>query len=144
MSVIYFLKFSDDAVIRCLDICISKSLAVISEDERYCNGLLIVAKLAVLINIEEFNFFNRGPKLNCFYAGMLEYDGDLHLPKHYLVNPPEIKNTLSELLVGAGLSQYAVSETQKYGHVTYFWNGNRSSKFSEELETFKESKTAQL
>ena len=69
---------------------------------------------------------------------MLEYDGDLHIPTHYLVNPPEIKNTLSELLVSAGLSQYAVSETQKYGHVTYFWNGNRSSKFSEELETFNE------
>ena len=69
---------------------------------------------------------------------MLEYDGDLHIPKNYLVNPPEIKNTLSELLVKEGLSQYAVSETQKYGHVTYFWNGNRSSKFSEELEVFKE------
>ena len=95
-------------------------------------------EISMAFDYDEFNYFNRGPKLNCFYAGMLEYDGDLHLPKHYLVNPPEIKNTLSELLVGAGLNQYAVSETQKYGHVTYFWNGNRSSKFSEELETFKE------
>ena len=40
--------------------------------------------------------------------------------------------------MAAGLRQYAVSETQKYGHVTYFWNGNRSGKFSEDLETFKE------
>ena len=95
-------------------------------------------EISMAFDYEEFNYFNRGPKLNCFYAGMLEYDGDLHIPKHYLVNPPEIKNTLSELLVNAGLRQYAVSETQKYGHVTYFWNGNRSAKFSEILETFNE------
>lgn len=69
---------------------------------------------------------------------MLQYDGDLKLPARFLVNPPEIHDTLSEVLVAAGLNQYAVSETQKYGHVTYFWNGNRSGKFSEELETFKE------
>lgn len=95
-------------------------------------------EISMAFDDEEFRYFDRGPRPGCFYAGMLEYDGDLHIPKHYLVNPPEIRNTLSELLVGAGLSQYAVSETQKYGHVTYFWNGNRSSKFSEELETFKE------
>ena len=95
-------------------------------------------EISMAFDYEEFPYFDRGPKLNCFYTGMLEYDGDLHIPRHYLVNPPEIKNTLSELLVSAGLSQYAVSETQKYGHVTYFWNGNRSSKFSETLETFKE------
>jgi len=69
---------------------------------------------------------------------MLQYDGDLKLPELYLVNPPEITNTLSELLVSKGVRQYAVSETQKFGHVTYFWNGNKSGKFSEELETYNE------
>lgn len=87
---------------------------------------------------DEFKYFDRGPVPKVIYAGMLEYDGDLNIPKKYLVNPPEITNTLSEVLVNAGLSSYAVSETQKYGHVTYFWNGNRSEKFSEELETWKE------
>lgn len=69
---------------------------------------------------------------------MLQYDGDLDLPKNYLVNPPEIHNTLSELLVKNSVKQYAISETQKYGHVTYFWNGNRSEKFSNELEIFEQ------
>jgi 2,3-bisphosphoglycerate-independent phosphoglycerate mutase len=69
---------------------------------------------------------------------MLQYDGDLKLPKRFLVNPPQIRNTLSELLIKNGLRQYAVSETQKYGHVTYFWNGNKTGKFSEELEDYKE------
>lgn len=95
-------------------------------------------ELSMAFDMEVFEHFNRGKKPDVCYAGMLQYDGDLHLPGRYLVNPPEIHDTLSEVLVNAGLRQYAVSETQKYGHVTYFWNGNRSGKFSEELETFRE------
>ncbi len=86
----------------------------------------------------DFKAFDRGRVPDVMYAGMLQYDGDLHIPTNFLVNPPAIRNTLSELLVGAGIAQYAVSETQKYGHVTYFWNGNRSEKFDENLETFEE------
>ena len=85
-----------------------------------------------------FDKFDRGAVPNVLYAGMLEYDGDLHIPHKYLVNPPQIRNTLTELLVENGINEYACSETQKYGHVTYFWNGNRSEKFSEELETWQE------
>ena len=87
---------------------------------------------------ESFDKFDRGVMPKVKYAGMLQYDGDLCLPKTYLVNPPEIRNTLTELLVKAGIKEYACSETQKYGHVTYFWNGNRSEKFSEELEDWQE------
>ena len=85
-----------------------------------------------------FDKFDRGVIPAVKYAGMLEYDGDLKIPHHYLVNPPQIKNTLTELLVENGIKEYAVSETQKYGHVTYFWNGNRSGKVSEELEDYCE------
>ncbi len=95
-------------------------------------------ELSMAFDNDIFTFFDRGAKPDVVYAGMLQYDGDLKLPKRYLVSPPEIKDTLSELLVNNGYKQYAVSETQKYGHVTYFWNGNRSAKFSEDLETFKE------
>ena len=87
---------------------------------------------------ESFSSFNRGAVPKVLYAGMLEYDGDLHIPHRYLVNPPQIRHTLTELLVENGVNEYACSETQKYGHVTYFWNGNRSEKFSEELETWQE------
>ena len=86
-------------------------------------------------NLDKFDRV-RFPKV--VYAGMLEYDGDLHIPSNYLVNPPEITNTMGEYLAGAGVSQLAISETQKYGHVTYFWNGNKSGKFDEELETYIE------
>lgn len=87
---------------------------------------------------ETFDKFDRGIVPKVTYAGMLEYDGDLKIPRRYLVNPPQIKDTLTELLIANGIREYAVSETQKYGHVTYFWNGNRSEKFSEELEDYCE------
>ena len=86
----------------------------------------------------DFNKFDRVRVPSVVYAGMLEYDGDLHIPSKYLVNPPEITNTLGEYLANTGVNQLAISETQKYGHVTYFWNGNKSGKFSEELETYIE------
>lgn len=87
---------------------------------------------------ENFDKFDRGAVPKVLYAGMLEYDGDLKIPHNYLVNPPQIRHTLTELLVENGIKEYAVSETQKYGHVTYFWNGNRSGKVSEELEDYDE------
>lgn len=86
----------------------------------------------------DFDKFDRVRVPKVTYAGMLEYDGDLHIPSRYLVAPPEISNTMGEYLVSAGVTQFAISETQKYGHVTYFWNGNRSGKFSDELETYCE------
>ena len=87
---------------------------------------------------EDFDKFDRKRAPAVLYAGMLEYDGDLHIPSRYLVSPPEITNTMTEYLVSAGIPELAISETQKYGHVTYFWNGNKSGKFSEELETYIE------
>ena len=87
---------------------------------------------------KEFDKFDRIRYPQVVYAGMLEYDGDLHIPSNYLVNPPEITNTMGEYLANTGVSQLAISETQKYGHVTYFWNGNKSGKFDEKLETYIE------
>jgi 2,3-bisphosphoglycerate-independent phosphoglycerate mutase len=78
---------------------------------------------------------------NVVYAGMLQYDGDLQLPKRFLVNPPKIKHTLTEKLVAENINEYAISETQKYGHVTYFWNGNKTGKFDDRLETYVEIKS---
>ena len=86
----------------------------------------------------DFDKFDRVRVPSVMYAGMLEYDGDLHIPSRYLVSPPEITNTMGEYLADMKISQFAISETQKYGHVTYFWNGNRSGKFSDEYETYEE------
>jgi len=87
---------------------------------------------------EVFDKFERVRFPKIVYAGMLQYDGDLKIPSKFLVAPPEIRHTLSELLIEHKANQFAVSETQKFGHVTYFWNGNRSEKFDEAYETFYE------
>jgi len=86
----------------------------------------------------DFDKFERRPNPRAAYAGMMEYDTELHVPKSYLVEPPCIERTMGEILSHHGVRQLAVSETQKYGHVTYFWNGNRSGKFDEELEEYEE------
>nr|HPN85227.1 2,3-bisphosphoglycerate-independent phosphoglycerate mutase [Victivallales bacterium] len=87
---------------------------------------------------ENFDKFDRSPRPNVLYAGMMEYDGDLHVPKRYLVEPPAIDRTIGEYLCSAGVSQMALSETQKFGHVTYFYNGNRSGYFDKKLEEYIE------
>ncbi len=83
-----------------------------------------------------FGRFDRGPRPDVFYAGMMQYDGDLQIPKHYLVAPPAIDRTVGSFLSGSGLSTFACSETQKFGHVTYFFNGNRSGHFDDALESY--------
>ncbi|MDR1315568.1 MAG: 2,3-bisphosphoglycerate-independent phosphoglycerate mutase [Spirochaetales bacterium] len=90
---------------------------------------------------EDFDKFDRGRRPKAGYAGMMEYDGDLHIPRQYLVSPPSIDRTLGEYLVASGVRQLAISETQKYGHVTYFFNGNRLGRYSEELEDYVEIKS---
>jgi 2,3-bisphosphoglycerate-independent phosphoglycerate mutase len=86
----------------------------------------------------ELSEFERGPLPNVEFVGMMEYDGDLKLPRHYLVQPPEIDRTMGEYLARNQVSQFACSETQKFGHVTYFWNGNRSGMFDEIYEEYVE------
>ena len=87
---------------------------------------------------EHFSAFERGVVPKVSFAGMTQYDGDRRIPKRYLVDPPRITGGLGERLAEARVRQFACSETQKYGHVTYFWNGNRSGKFSDTYEHYVE------
>lgn len=90
---------------------------------------------------DDFTHFDRtteGPRPDLFYAGMLQYDGDALVPKQFLVDPPSIDRTMGAYLCAEGVPSFAVSETQKFGHVTYFWNGNRTGYLDESLETYVE------
>ncbi len=95
-------------------------------------------EISLAFDRKDFDKFDRPGYTGVKFAGMLQYDGDLNIPENYLVQPPVIQNTLTEVLCKAGIHEYAVSETQKYGHVTYFWNGNRSGKVCPELEVYEE------
>ena len=87
---------------------------------------------------DNFTHFDRVRRPDVVYAGMMEYDGDLHVPKRFLTSPPSITRTSGEYLAALGLRTLACSETQKYGHVTYFYNGNRSGKIDDKLEEYVE------
>ncbi|NQT32758.1 MAG: 2,3-bisphosphoglycerate-independent phosphoglycerate mutase [Candidatus Omnitrophica bacterium] len=87
---------------------------------------------------KDFSEFDREAYPDVLFAGMMEYDGDLHIPENYLVIPPEIDRTVSEYLCAAGVNMFAISETQKFGHVTYFWNGNKSGYVCEAQEKYVE------
>ena len=86
----------------------------------------------------DFDEFDRQRVPEVFFAGMALYDGDTNTPSSYLVEPESVDNTVSEIIATAGVTQWAGAETQKFGHITYFWNGNRSSKFDDTLETYVE------
>ena len=90
---------------------------------------------------DEFKEFDRGPLPDLHFCSIIEYDGDLHIPKNYLVSPPKIERTMVEYMCAETLKTFAVSETQKFGHVTYFWNGNRSGYICEALERYEEIKS---
>ena len=85
-----------------------------------------------------FTEFDRKRVPDVFYAGMMEYDGDAHIPKNFLVEPPAFDRTLGEYLCAAGTTSFAISETQKFGHVTYFWNGNNTGYIDDNLEKYVE------
>lgn len=97
-----------------------------------------ISKCYEQTNFSHFDRNQHRPHPKVFYAGMLQYDGDELIPEHYLVNPPEIDATMGEYICATGLKSFAVSETQKFGHVTFFWNGNRSGYLDESLETYIE------
>ena len=95
-------------------------------------------ELCQAFEADGFREFDRQRRPDVLFAGMMEYDGDLHVPKRYLVMPPAIDRTLGEYFARNRITQLAVSETQKFGHVTYFWNGNRSGMFDATYEKYVE------
>lgn len=89
-------------------------------------------EIAQAFTYEDFPFFNRGTEHNSrpdvYFAGMTEYNSDTHVPAHRLVEPIEIKDTLNVFLGNKNLTQLAISETVKFGHITYYFNGNSYEK----------------
>lgn len=67
-------------------------------------------------------------KPDVYFAGLTEYNSDTHVPEHRLVEPIHIENSLNQVLSKHDISQLAVSETVKFGHITYYFNGNSYEK----------------
>ncbi len=78
----------------------------------------------------DFPYFDRGDYTpnDVYFVGMTEYNSDTHVPEHRLIEPTEITETLNQFLGVHGVSQLACSETVKFGHITYYFNGNSYNK----------------
>lgn len=89
-------------------------------------------EIATAFTEENFNKFDRGKLPNIFFAGLTEYDSDRHIPKNILVPPVAIESPLNVFLGQNQVSQLAISETVKFGHITYYFNGNSYKKAPKE------------
>ena len=102
-------------------------------------------EIAQAFTYEEFHGFDRGTennrRMNVYFAGMTEYNSDTHVPEHQLVEPIKIENSLHEFLGKNGISQLAVAETAKFGHITYYFNGNSYDVYDNEKQIEIESDT---
>lgn len=89
-------------------------------------------EIAQAFTYHDFPYFDRGTpnnsRPNIVFAGMTEYNSDTHVPELQLVPPVQISRPLNQILGNHNISQLAVSETVKFGHITYYFNGNSYSK----------------
>ena len=76
---------------------------------------------------DDFQGFDRGKKLDIYYATMTQYDAELDLP--FAFAPQDLRNTLGEYLSGLGKTQLRIAETEKYAHVTFVFNGGQETPF---------------
>ena len=114
-------------------------------------------EIAMAFTYYDFPHFNRGdyqPE-DVYFAGLTEYNSDTHVPEHRLVEPIYITETLNRFLGERGVSELAVSETVKFGHITYYFDGNSYEKapgeehiqidsYTEPFETRPWMKTAEI
>ncbi|HEY1792977.1 MAG TPA: 2,3-bisphosphoglycerate-independent phosphoglycerate mutase [Opitutaceae bacterium] len=81
--------------------------------------------------IDGFRDFDRGPKLDLYYATMTEYEAGLPV-KVVLPKPEKLRNILGQVVADAGIAQFRCAETEKNPHVTFFFNNYRSEPFKGE------------
>lgn len=99
-------------------------------------------EIATAFTAKKFDKFDRGQVPKIYFAGLTEYDLDHHIPEHVLVPPIEIRQPLNTFLGQHHISQLAVSETVKFGHITYYFNGNSYKKAPGEEHIKIESDTS--
>jgi 2,3-bisphosphoglycerate-independent phosphoglycerate mutase len=73
--------------------------------------------------LDDFDGFAREGRPDVLYAGMMTYDEDTHLPPLTLMTPGGVKRPFGRRILELGLTQFRLAETQKYAHVTFFFNG---------------------
>ena len=84
---------------------------------------------------DEFSYFERYRCPEVLFAGMTQYDQDNQIPPDYLVGTPVVEEPFGKRILELGLKQFRLSETQKFAHVTFFYNGG----YREPLDPLQEN-----
>ncbi|RMH52283.1 MAG: 2,3-bisphosphoglycerate-independent phosphoglycerate mutase [Zetaproteobacteria bacterium] len=87
--------------------------------------------------LDDFAGFDRGRRPDCYFAAMTVYDEDRNLPPNQLMPPMRVDHTFGRMLVECGIRQFRLAETQKYPHVTFFFNGGYHEPLDPALETYR-------
>lgn len=123
---------------------------VIVDDQDRPVGLIADADAVVMVNfrgdraieiteafeLDDFDGFDRGHRPNITFAGMMVYDEDRNLPALQMMGPTKVKNPFGKRLVEMGIKQFRLTETQKYAHVTFFFNGGYRQPLDAALEDY--------
>lgn len=89
-------------------------------------------QISMAINDEKFTHFKRKGKINNLdFVGLIPYGYEEELKLHLesAFKPEEVKNCLAQVLSDHKLKQFHIAETEKYAHVTYFFNGGHETSF---------------
>ena len=84
---------------------------------------------------DDFPYFERYRCPEVLFAGMTQYDQDNQIPPDYLVGTPVVEEPFGKRILELGLKQFRLSETQKFAHVTFFYNGG----YREPLDPLQEN-----
>ncbi len=86
--------------------------------------------------LDEFDGFDRGRRPDITYAGMMVYDEDRDLPHLQLMGPTKVANPFGKRMLALGEKQFRLTETQKYPHVTFFFNGGYRNPLDPAMEDY--------
>ncbi|GMQ99767.1 MAG: 2,3-bisphosphoglycerate-independent phosphoglycerate mutase [Zetaproteobacteria bacterium] len=86
--------------------------------------------------LNDFDGFDRGERPNVLFAGMMVYDEDRNLPALQIMGPTRVDNPFGKRIFDLGIRQFRLTETQKFPHVTFFFNGGRREPLDPAMEEY--------
>jgi len=86
--------------------------------------------------VDDFDGFDRGWRPDVLFAGMMVYDEDRNLPALQIMEPTRVNNPFGKRILDLGIRQFRLAETQKFPHVTFFFNGGQREPLDPAMEDY--------
>ncbi|MFQ5356078.1 MAG: 2,3-bisphosphoglycerate-independent phosphoglycerate mutase [Mariprofundaceae bacterium] len=86
--------------------------------------------------LDDFDCFDRGRRPDVTFAGMMVYDEDRNIPALQIMEPTSVENPFGKRILNLGIKQFRLAETQKYAHVTFFFNGGYREPLDPDMEDY--------